>query len=73
MISGIPVDDSLVDTACKLGNHSSRQEAIEAALREYVQRHRQQQIVQLFGTVEFDDSYDYKQSRTRTSPHRGRK
>lgn len=67
MISSIPVDDSLVDAACKLGNHSSRQQAIEAALREYVQRHQQQQIVHLFGTVEFNESYDYKQTRERNS------
>jgi metal-responsive CopG/Arc/MetJ family transcriptional regulator len=65
MRASFPIEETLVDTACQVGNHSSREAAIEAALREYVERHRQQQIIEMFGTVEFDSTYDYKEARRR--------
>jgi hypothetical protein len=36
---------------------------VEAALREYVQRRKQMKILELFGTIDFDEDYDYKQQR----------
>ena len=68
MQASFPIEETLVDTACQIGNHPSREAAIEAALREYVERHRQQQIIEMFGTVEFDSTYDYKAARRRAEP-----
>ena len=30
---------------------------------EYIQRRRQLDILELFGTIEYDDKYDYKKQR----------
>jgi hypothetical protein len=35
------------------------------ALREYIRRRKQMQIVKLFGTIDFDPTYDYKKQRSR--------
>lgn len=34
-----------------------------AALNEYVQRRQQEQILSLFGTIEYDEASDYKRQR----------
>lgn len=36
---------------------------VEAALQEYLQRRKQFKITELFGTIEYEDDYDYKQQR----------
>jgi len=38
---------------------------VTAALKEYIQHHKQQQIVSLFGQIEYDPDYDYKKERGR--------
>ncbi len=63
MIQKIPVDDALLEEACLLGEHSTREAAVDAALREYISRHRRMKIVDLFGTIDFDPAYDYKTER----------
>ncbi|GAX39295.1 alanyl-tRNA synthetase [Tolypothrix sp. NIES-4075] len=36
---------------------------VEQALREYVQRRKQQMIVDLFGTIDYEEDYTYKEQR----------
>jgi hypothetical protein len=36
---------------------------IEEALREYIQRRQQQKVLDLFGTIDYEEDYDYKQQR----------
>ena len=38
---------------------------VTEALEEYIQRRRQMQITELFGAVEYDEGYDYKEQRRR--------
>jgi hypothetical protein len=38
---------------------------VTEALQEYIQRRQQARITELFGTIEFDPSYDYKEQRRR--------
>lgn len=59
------VDDYLLNEAVQLGHHKTMQEAVVKALEQYIQSLKQQEIVELFGTVEFDPDYDYKQQRNR--------
>jgi Bacterial antitoxin of type II TA system, VapB len=46
-----------------LGGHRTKRAVVEEALREYVQRRKQLKILELFGTIEYDPEYDYKQQR----------
>lgn len=63
MPSNLTLDNHLVAEAIKLGNFKSKKEAITQALREYIQRHKQAQLLQLFGTIEYAADYDYHQGR----------
>ena len=65
MATNLAIDDQLIDSAVKLGHHPSKKAAVTAALKEYIQHHQQQQILNLFGQIEFDPDYDYKKERRR--------
>lgn len=63
MPTNLAIDDHLIEEAKKLGKHRTKKEAVTAALDEYVRRRKQMEIISLFGTVDFDPSYDYKRER----------
>ena len=65
MATNLALDDKLIEEARKIGNHRTKKEAVTAALSEYVKRRRQQKIIEAFGTVDFDPTYDYKAERRR--------
>jgi hypothetical protein len=65
MATNLALDDRLIDEARKLGGHKTKKAAVTAALAEYVARHKQLQIVNLFGQIEVDPQYDYKAQRQR--------
>lgn len=63
MITNIEIDESLLKEALALSNHLAENQLIEDALREYVQRRKQQKVLELFGTIDYEEDYDYKQQR----------
>jgi hypothetical protein len=65
MATNLALDDKLIDAARKLGGHKTKKAAVTAALDEYVRRHKQQEIISAFGTIDFDPDYDYKAERKR--------
>jgi metal-responsive CopG/Arc/MetJ family transcriptional regulator len=65
MATNVHLDEDLIAEAQRLGKHPSKRATIEDALREYVQRRKQLEIIQLFGKIDYDDSYDYKSARHR--------
>ena len=65
MPTNLAIDDNLISQARKLGKHRTKKEAVNAALDEYVRRRKQLEIVSLFGTIDYDENYDYKRERKR--------
>jgi Arc/MetJ family transcription regulator len=63
MATNLAIDDTLIDEARRVGKHKTKKEAVTAALDEYVRRHKQIEILDHFGTVDFDPCYDYKKMR----------
>jgi Arc/MetJ family transcription regulator len=63
MLANFAIDERLLDEAMRLGGHSTREEAVTAALEEYIRCRKQLQILDRFGTVDFDPDYDYKKMR----------
>jgi len=63
MATNLALDDKLIEEARKTGGHKTKKEAVTKALEEYVQRHKQAGIIEVFGTVDFDPAYDYKAER----------
>jgi hypothetical protein len=39
---------------------------VNTALKEFVQKRRQKDFVTLFGSIDFDQKYDYKRARNRS-------
>ncbi len=65
MPTNLDIDDSLIVKAKKAGKHKTKKETVTQALIEYIERREQKKIVELFGTIEYDDSYSYKEYRSR--------
>jgi hypothetical protein len=63
MPTNLAIDDRLILEAQKLGRHRTKKETVTVALDEYIQRLKQQQIVPLFGTIDYDPDYDHKRAR----------
>ena len=63
MPTNLAIDDGLLEEAQKLGQHRTKRETVNAALDEYIRRRKQQQILALFGKIEYDRQYDYRQER----------
>jgi Arc/MetJ family transcription regulator len=65
MATNLAIDDGLLEEARRIGGHKTKKAAVSEALDEYIQRRRQLQILNLFGTIEFEPDYDYKEQRKR--------
>ncbi len=61
MPTNLAIDDRLITEAQKLGRHRTKKAAVTAALDEYIQRRKQQDILPLFGTIAYNADYDYKE------------
>lgn len=65
MATNLALDDKLIIQAQKIGHHRTKRDAVTIALKEYIAQKKQQEIIGLFGKIDFDEGYDYKKSRTR--------
>jgi Bacterial antitoxin of type II TA system, VapB len=63
MITNFDIDDGLLREALALTVDLTPKAIMEEALREYIERRNQVKILELFGTVEYEPDYDYKQQR----------
>lgn len=65
MPSNLAIDDKLLEEALNLGGHRTKKATVNEALKEYVQRRKQLKILDLFGQIDYDPDYDYKEQRRR--------
>ena len=65
MATNLAIDDNLIETARTVGKHKTKKAAVTEALNEYIQRHRQSEIIKLFGKIDYDSDYNYKKQRRR--------
>jgi Arc/MetJ family transcription regulator len=66
MATNLAIDDHLLEEAQKVGGHRTKKATVTEALEEYIQRRKQPRILELFGTIQFDPSYDYKKQRRKS-------
>ena len=66
MATNLAIDDALINEAVSVGGHRTKKAAVTKALEEYIQHHKQQKILELFGSIEYNKDYDYKKNRTRS-------
>ncbi len=60
MPSNLKINDSLLTEVMKLGKHKSKREAVDTALLHYRRSIKAEGLIKLFGTIDYDPSYDYK-------------
>ena len=65
MPTNLAIDDQLLAEAKRIGKHKTKKAAVNEALEEYIRRRKQSEIQDLFGSVDYDDVYDYKEQRRR--------
>jgi Arc/MetJ family transcription regulator len=63
MATNLAINDALIEEARRIGGHSTKKQAVTVALEEYVAHRKQLAILDLFGTIDFDKTYDYRRSR----------
>jgi len=64
MRTNIVLDDKLVKEAMKLADVRTMREAVDLALRRFVQSGRQRKLLELYGTGGLRKDYDYKRTRS---------
>jgi Arc/MetJ family transcription regulator len=65
MATNLAIDDKLLEDAVRIGGHRTKKATVTEALKEYIQRRKQAEILALFGTIELDPEYDHKAQRRR--------
>ena len=65
MPTNLAIDDKLIEEAKAVGRHKTKKAAVTEALEEYIRRRKQLEITKLFGSIDYDESYDYKEQRKR--------
>lgn len=65
MATNLAIDPVLLERAQKVGGEATKKATVTRALEEYIARRQRAKIVESFGTLEWDESYDYKAERSR--------
>jgi len=63
--TNVSIDVELVDRAVALSGERTKTAAVKRALEEFIARREQGEIVELFGSLEWDAECDYKAGRSR--------
>ena len=63
MATNLSIDSELLAEALQIGGFKTKKDTVNQALKEFVQRRKQQEIIELFGNFPADEDYDYKQGR----------
>ena len=65
MATNLSIDTNLLETALVTGGLKTKRDTVNLALKEFIQRRRNADILSMFGKVEYDADYDYKKARMR--------
>jgi len=65
MATNLALNPKLIIEAQKIGGFKTKKDTVNTALLEFIQRHKQLEIVKLFGSIEYDSKYNYKKGRNR--------
>ena len=63
MRTNIVLDDELITEAFKYSSAKTKKELIHLALKEFVERKRRLNLLDIEGKIEFEEAYDHKRMR----------
>ena len=65
MATNLAIDPDLLDRAVQVSGEKTKKAVVTRALQEFIARREQRRIADLMGTLEWDESFDYKAERSR--------
>ncbi len=65
MATNLAINDSLLQEALEISGLKTKKDTVNLALKEFVDRRKQLEIIRLFGKMDSDADYDYKKGRMR--------
>lgn len=65
MPTNLALDDTLLNEALEIGHLRTKKETVTLALKEFIAKRKQFKLLELAGSIEYDDNYDYKAMRNR--------
>lgn len=65
MATNLSIDPDLIEQARIVSGERTKKAAVTKALQEFIARRQQENILDLFGKLEWDADYDYKAERQR--------
>jgi len=65
MATNLSIDPKLLERALELSGERTKKAAVNKALREFIARREQKDLLQLFGKLDWDEAFDYKKERSR--------
>jgi hypothetical protein len=65
MDTNLAINETLLDKALELGGFRSKKDTVNAALEEFIRRRKAEDVIDLFGKIEYESDYDYKKMTSR--------
>ena len=65
MATNLAINPELLQKALEVSGLRTKKDTVNLALKELINRHKQLEIIDLFGKMDPDPDYDYKKGRTR--------
>lgn len=65
MATNLAIDPNLLQKALEVSGLKTKKETVNLALQEFINRHKQLELLDLFGKMDPDPNYDYKKGRIR--------
>ena len=63
MPSNLAIDDDLIAQVQQLGGYKTKKAAVNEALAEFIRHRKQLELLDDFGTIDFDDQASVKEAR----------
>lgn len=65
MATNLSIDPALIEEALELSGEKTKKAAVSLALEEFIARRKQKRLLELMGSLEWDERFDYKAERSR--------
>ncbi len=66
MATNLALDPDLLNRLLAISGQPTKKAAVTLALREFIARREQSDMTELFGKLEWDETFDYKAERSRS-------
>jgi Arc/MetJ family transcription regulator len=65
MATNLSIDPALLERALEVSGERTKKAAVTKALEEFISRRQQKRLLELMGSLEWDEAFDYKAERSR--------